>query len=92
MNKTNYKCKKCGHVCGTKGGMAYHMNAHHDTSKVAANIKTTNEKPTREYSKKSRPKLITPQMNYVDVEVILRIPLYLGQAKILEAAENENQS
>jgi len=88
----NIKCKKCNRVLNTKAGFYAHWYKKHDGSATEM-WKETTEEITQGHNKnqqKSNTKIITPEMSFIDISVILRIPIILGQAKILEIIQDDN--
>lgn len=83
------KCLLCDWV-GTEKGITYHLkHLHQQGQKKGVNFEFTgntvqlnSEAPQKRYSSDKKPQVITPQGGYVDVAVILRIPIVLGQVKI----------
>ena len=87
----HFKCPKCGHVSGTKNGFDWHRRNKHDNEKFRAIV--TNEPVTNPKmgGKKRKKRKIKQDKNppskikgrYVDVNVVLRIPIVLGEVEIV---------
>lgn len=77
-----YKCLHCGKVTKTHNGMWYHLrNKHDEKTKRGENYEIVGgEKIVQSKQKK---KIIAPNLQYVEVPAIIRIPVHLGQVQIV---------
>jgi len=87
--KQNAKCMKCGYVTSL-AAIGLHLKSHHSLSqKLGKTYTLTNEKYIGKKGRwsKRRTSNPPPQLNYVDVPVVIRIPLTIGQVQILQAEQ-----
>jgi len=86
-------CLHCGKFCNTYNSMVYHMKRTHSVKgmrkdrdwrhgKEGLSTHLTNTSP-----KPSKPQIITPDMQYIDIPIILRVPISLGQVQIKQTEE-----
>lgn len=81
----NYKCLLCGKLYGNNASLTSHMRQKHGQGmRFGANWnKVAGGTPPKPKKSKSVSKIITPQTSYVDIPVVLRVPIVLGEAKIV---------
>ena len=95
----NRQCLLCNKVYGpTKQAISLHMRRKHsEQARAMHNWRYTNEprteqtwhkstaaKKAKKAKVKQTPPVILPSMNYVDIPVVLRVPLNIGQASIVQ--------
>lgn len=92
---SNYKCSKCKAVFSTPQGCALHIVRKHKGDKTIKAVKTKAKaqpkvntptgKPKRKYTK--RVPAIESGEQYINIPVVLRIPISIGKAQFIEIGE-----
>lgn len=91
--KANYKCLTCGVVLTFQNGMWGHLKKFHSQKMISGktyvftsrkqNRKTEKATTTEKNISRHKPPANIPQTSYIDVRTIIRIPITLGQVKII---------
>lgn len=72
------KCLKCGHEVKTRTGIRTHVRKKHKTKPpIKRRVHWDWVSPA------NSPQIITPETKFVDVPIVLRVPLKLGDVEIV---------
>lgn len=88
----NCKCLICGEIKKTQNSMLYHLrSAHNKKMKIGKTWKWTKKKASaktvknekKKAKKKVVKKVIASESKYIDIQMVLRVPITVGQVQIL---------
>jgi len=81
--KKELKCLICGKITKSYNGMLYHLRNKHAQAHMQKGVNWECEKqPIPRAKKKSKP-VIVPNMQYIEVPAIIRIPISMGPIQIV---------